>query len=129
MAISHNQTVTSYYGFTLGSRTTMDGDKLADHGIVTDDGHGILTLEFKVLGYIAHNCIGMDVAILANACSAMNHSTAIDDCSIANFHIGIDGNKRTYFYVITNLSVRVNDGKLMDIHILIIELLTLFIKY
>ena len=69
------------------------------------------------------------MAILANACSAMNHSTTIDDCSIANFHIGIDGHKRTYFYVITNLSVRVNDGKLMDIHILIIELLTLFIKY
>jgi hypothetical protein len=58
------------------------------------------------------------VAVLADARTTAHNGSAVNNGAVTNLDIGIDGHKRTDFHVVPDFSVRVDDGILMNIHIL-----------
>ena len=108
MAVGHDQAVAANDSLALRSSATVDGGKFTNRCVVADDGYCLLTLEFQVLWDVAHNGARVDVTILADASTRADDCIAVDDGAVANLHIGVDGDKRSYFDSIANLGVGMN---------------------
>src|SRR6185312_16129832 len=61
MGISHQQTITAYYGSPFIFRSPVDGNTFSDGGIVAYFNHCVFTVKFKVLWNSAHYSSGKDL--------------------------------------------------------------------
>ena len=107
----------------------MNGDELSDNRVVSDNGQRVLALELEVLGNIADNSIGVNVAVLADACATAHDCATVYDGAVTNLYVGINGHKRTYFYVFPDFCVRVNYGILMNVHYCVLIIVLFGILY
>jgi hypothetical protein len=90
VAIGHDQAVIAYHSLTFAGGTAMDGDKLTYGGVIADDGVGFLATELEVLWIAADHCAGIDMAVFANACAAVDGNIIVDHSTLANLYIVVD---------------------------------------
>src|SRR6185312_17084334 len=66
MRISHQQTITAYYGFPFIFRSPVDGHTFSDGGVVAYFNYGVFTVKFKVLRNGAHHRSGKNLTSLSD---------------------------------------------------------------
>src|SRR5690554_3105231 len=108
MAISHNPTIISDYGFHSIGCTSVDGYTFANRGSVSDNSNCFFVLEFHILRNSRNNSSRKNVAILPDSCSFHNGYVRSYPGSFSDFYVFMNSRKRVDYHIFGNFCSRMD---------------------
>lgn len=110
VAIGHDETVVADNSLPFGSGATVDGDALAEGGVVADNREGVLAAELKVLGNSRDYGTGEYVAVFADTSPFEDGDVAADAGAFADLDVIVDCDERINHYAGSNFRAGVDVG-------------------
>jgi hypothetical protein len=108
MAVRHDQIVVTDEGLSFGGGAAMDGTTLAHYISVANNGPGLFSVEFEILGNRTYHGGRKDMAVFANLGETTDGGIGINDGAIAYFYVAIDEYERTDLHIIADFGIGMN---------------------
>ena len=108
MAISHQQTITTYNGFPFRGSTPVNSYEFTQGGIIADNSQRILTLEFQILRHGTNDCSGENGTVFSDTYTFEDGYIGTDTGTFTDDHIFINCYKRFDHYGRCNFCIRMN---------------------
>ena len=108
MRVGHDEAVIADDSTAFGGGAAVDGNALADGGVVTDDGEGLFTTEFEVLGNGTDDGTGEERVATAHACAGEKGDAVHEAVAFADDDVFVDEAEGAYFATLTNLGFGVD---------------------
>lgn len=114
MGIGHHEDVAAQLGGAAGFGSAMDGDAFTEGAVVAGDHIGWFAAKGQVLGQVANDGAGMQLAVVAESDMVQHNGMGTKDAAFANHRGGRDVGPGTDLHIRAQPGARLDNGRWMD---------------